>query len=415
MATRRYVANAVNRYQIDAYTIAGPVAGASTYTIVCNGKTFTYVAATAVAATEAAALIAAFAAQSNILELLDTTATNPSGGICTFTANEVGVPFTFTFGVSGGGTFAGSTTTTNSGQSVFDLADNWSGSISAADDLVIDKPDINILYRLDQLTTSLTSFTVAGTFNGELGLPFQNDADYPEYRPQFAVLVCPLVIIGLGDGSGPSRCYIRTNAGAATTVHVWKTGSSNDDYPACMLHHTSGGSNSFAKVRVVDGTVGIALLPDQVATCTLLEIGDDNTNPTVRGGVGCTVTNMNVSSGTVNLVTSPTGTTNIIGGATVTVDKGGAATLIEVIDGTLYLGGTVAFTVTDLTVGPDGTLDLSYGTGAVTFTNGIKVYNGYTIIDPLNRMASSTIIKPQQCRISDGTLTTSKGINWTKS
>lgn len=182
MSTRRYVANAVNRFQIDTYTIAGPVAGASTYTFVCNGKTFTYVAASAVAATEAAALVAAFAQQSNILELLDVTALNPSGGICTFTANNVGVPQTFTYGVSGGGTFAGSTTTTNSGKSVFDFADNWSGAISAADDLVIDKPDTDILYRLDQLTTSLTSFTVVGTFNGQLGLPFQNDADYPEYR-----------------------------------------------------------------------------------------------------------------------------------------------------------------------------------------------------------------------------------------
>ncbi len=415
MSTRRYTGNAVNVFQIDTRTIASPTGGASTYTIVCNGKTFTYVAVTSTAATEAASLVAAFQAQANILELLDVTAANPSGAICTFTANNVGVPFTFSFNVSGGGTFAGSTTTANSGESVFDLADNWSGAISSSDDLVVDKPDTDILYRLDQLTTSLTSFTVAGTFNGQLGLPFQNGADYPEYRPAFAVLVCPLVIVGLGEGDGPSRCYIQTNAGAATTVHIWKTGSSNDDFPACMIHHTSGGSNSFAKVRIVDGSVGIALLPDQVATVTLLEIGDETTNPTVLCGLQCAVTGMNVSSGTVNMVTSPTGTTNIIGGATVNIDKGGAATLIEVIDGTLTLGGTVAFTVTDLTVGTDGTLDLSYGTGVVTVTNGIKVYNGYTIIDPLNRLASSTIIIPQQCRISDGTLTTSKGITWTKS
>jgi len=415
MAKVRFIGNAINRKQVDTYTIASPSSGLSVYTIICNGKTFSYTAASAVAATEATALMTAFNEQTNILELLDAIADDNSASI-TFTARDEGVPFTFTYGVTGGGTFNGSTTTTNSGKSVFDLADNWSATINVADDLILDKPDTDIFYRLDQLTTALTSFTIDMAFNGQLGLPFQNQADYYEYRATYCKLNCPLVIIGTGTGQGPSRAYIWTNAGAATAVYVYNTGASLDDYPVVMLKHTSGGSNSFSVVRVVEGSVGIALLADETSTVTLLQVGDDNTNPSVRCGTGCTVAGLTISSGTVDMVNSPTGTTNITGGATVTINKGGAATLMEVIDGTLSLGGAGNFTITNLTVGENGVLDLSYGYGTVTVTNAIKVYKGFTIIDPLNRLASSTQFAPQQCNfLTDGTYTAPPSLTWTKS
>lgn len=415
MAKIRFTGNAINRKQVDTYTIASPAAGSSVYTITCNGKAFSYTAGSAVAATEATALVAAFNAQTNILELLDAIADDDSASV-TFTARDEGVPFTFSYGVTGGGTFNGSTTTTNSGKSVFDLADNWSATINASDDLFLDKPDVDIFYRLDQLSTALTSFTIDMAYNGQLGLPFQNGADYPEYRANYCKLNCPLIIIGIGTGQGPSRAYIWTNAGAATAVYVYNTGSSLDDYPAVMLKHTSGGSNSFSLVRVVEGSVGIALLADETSTVTLLQVGDVNTNPTVRCGIGCDVTGLTISSGTVDMVTSPTGTTNITGGATVTINKGGTATLMEVIDGTLYLGGAGNFTITNLTIGENGTLDLSYGYGTVTVTNAIKLHKGFTIIDPLNRLASSTQFAPQQCNfLTDGTYTAPPSLTWTKS
>lgn len=415
MATVRYTGNAVRRKQVDTYTVASPTSGASTYTVVCNGKTFTYVAASNVAADVAAALVAAYQAQTNILELLDAVA-DVNGAIVTFTSIQDGYPFTFTESVSGGGTWSGSTTTTNSGSGVFDLADNWSAAISSSDDLVIEKPNTDIQFRLTSLTTSLTSFTIRGTFTGQLGLPIQNSADYPEYRGCYAKLVCPLYIIGIGEGNGPSRCYIESNAGAAASVVVHKTGSSNDSYPACMLKHTSGGSNSFSSIRVVDGDVGIALLAGEVATVTLLTVGDNGTTPTVSAGVGATIATATINGGEVHLVTTPATALTINGGASVYITNGGGSTAVSVLDGSLELGGTgSSLTLTDLTIGSNGTLDLSHGQGTVNVTNGIKMYTGATLIDPLNRLASSTVINPQQCTIDDLNLTTAKGITWTKS
>ena len=415
MATVRYTGNAVRRKQVDTYTVASPTSGASTYTVVCNGKTFTYVAASNVAADVAAALVSAYQAQTNILELLDAVA-DVNGAIVTFTSIQDGYPFTFTESVSGGGTWNGSTTTTNSGSGVFDLADNWSAVISSSDDLVVEKPNTDIQFRLTSLTTSLTSFTIRGTFTGQLGLPIQNSADYPEYRGCYAKLVCPLYIIGIGEGNGPSRCYIESNAGAAASVVVHKTGSSNDSYPACMLKHTSGGSNSFSSIRVIDGDVGIALLAGEVATVTLLTVGDNGTTPTVSAGVGATIATATINGGEVHLVTTPATALTINGGASVYITNGGGSTAVSVLDGSLELGGTgSSLTLTDLTIGSNGTLDLSHGQGTVTVTNGIKMYTGATLIDPLNRLASSTVINPQQCTIDDLSLTTAKGITWTKS
>lgn len=415
MATVRYTGNSINQKQTDVYTVASPASGLSTYTITVNGKAFVYVAASAVAADVATALVAAYGQATDIKETQDSPAT-VSGADVTFQSPTAGVPFTNSYGVTGGGTFNGSTTVANSGSGVFDTAANWSATINAADDLVLEKPGIDIGYRLDQLSTSLTSFTMRSTFTGSLGLPIQNPADYPEYRGCYAKIVAPLIVIGLGEGGGCSRAYIETNAGAATKVIIYNTGSSSDDYPTVMLKHTAGGSNSFSIIRIVDGSVGIALLPGEASTVTLLEIGDDNTSPAVFVGVGAAVATMKISSGSCELVTTPSTLTNIIGGADVNIVNGGAATTIEVIEGSLILGGNgTAFTITNLTVGGDGILDLSRGNGAITVTNGILVYSGARIIDPLNRLVTATIIKPQQCQMSDTQYVGAAGITWAKS
>lgn len=415
MANIRYVGNSVNRKQTDVYTVASPSSGASIYTVTVNGKVYSYTAASSVAADVAQALADDYNSQFDILELPDSPAT-VSGAAVSFTSKEAGVPFTNTYGVTGGGTFNGTTTISNSGKGVLDTAANWSAAISAADNLIVDLPNINIQFRLTSLTTALTSFVLAGTFNGELGLPIINTAGYPEYRGCYASLAATTFLIGQGDGPGCSRAYINGNAGAAMTVVVYKTGSSQDEYPTVMLKHTSGGSNSFAVVRIVDGSVGIALLPDETATVTSLLIGGDGTNPSVFTGVGCTVASMSIESGSIVMSATPGTSTLITGGASVTVVRGGAATTINVDDGTLVLGGSgSSFTITNLTVGEGGTLDLSQGQGAITVTNGVIVYPGATIIDPLDRLVATTVFNAPTGRLGDWTYIGKPGITFTKS
>jgi hypothetical protein len=59
-------------------------------------------------------------------------------------------------------------------------------------------------------------------------------------------------------------------------------------------------------------------------------------------------------------------------------------------------------------------LDLSRGTGAITFTNGISVDEGGTIYDPLNRMATNTDITPVRCTVDDVHVINGVGRTWRK-
>jgi len=415
MATVRYTGNSQIKTQLDTVTVVSPVSGSSVYTVTVNGKVHSYTAQSSVAATVAEALAADIAADQNIKELGDSPAAYVSGADVLFTANNPGQPFTNAYAqtTGGGGTWNSTATTSNSGPGVFDAAANWTSTPGIGDALVLSIPNVIIGWRLDQITAAIASFTMMSSFNGQLGLPIQNTLNYPEYRGCYAKLACPLFVIGVGDGLGCSRAYIEANPGSAAVVIVYNTGASQDGYPTVMIKHTAGGGNSFSSVRVVDGSVGIALLPAETSTVTLLTVGDDNTNPTVSCGVGVSLTTLNISSGTVNLVTSASGATSIVGGATLNIANGGAMTSLSVDNGTCVLGGTGNFTITDLAVGGTGTLDLSKGTGTVTVTNGIVLYAGFTIIDPLGRLASSTVLKPQKCLISDGTYTHPNGKTFT--
>lgn len=417
MSIVRYTANSQFANQIDAYVVASPLSGTTNIAVVCNGKTFNYPAVSSVAADVATAFATAFNQQENIRELLDFPVTS-SGANVYFTSSVAGKPFTMSASqtAGGGGTFNGSTTTANSGGGVFDTAANWSATINIGDALVLSIPDADINYRLDQLTTSIVSFTMRSTFSGSLGLPIQSEGGYPEYRACYAKLVCPLYLIGVGDGPGCSRAYIESNAGAAAKVVVFKTGSSQDQYNTVLLKHTAGGSNSFSEIRVHDGSVGVALLPGEASTVTLLNIGGDSTSPDVDCGVGVTLTTLTISSGDCTLVSSASGTTKITGGAAVHIANGGNATAINVDAGRCDYGGDgSAYTITTLTIGEAGIFDLSQGTGAVTVTNPIVIYQGAQIIDPLNRLATGTVFSPQNGVLTDFTYDGTPGITWTKS
>lgn len=416
MATVTFTANGQNRKQVNTYVVVSPAAGSSVFSIVINGKTFEYTAQTAVAATEAAGIVAAIQAQSDIKEMLDFLASQSSANVV-LTAQEAGKPFTISStGATGGATFNGSITTANLSSADLSDADNWSAAISNNDALVIDLPNVNIQYGLTGITNTGLTLTVRATFNGELGLPIINTNGYPEYRGCYCSLKATSFVVGLGAGPGPQRCYLNGDAAASMDVTVYKTGSSQDDYPACMIKHTSGGGNLFGTVRVVDGSVGIALIPSEVATVTNLLIGGDGTSPTVRAGNGASITTVKIESGTLELTSTPSGTTTVTGGATVIIGNGGTASAINVDNGTVYFGGNgTASTLTDLTVGEAGVINFSTGTGNVTITNGIVIYQGAQIIDPLGRLVTGTVFKPQNGVMADYNYKGPPGKTWTMS
>jgi hypothetical protein len=406
MARLRYTGNAQRYTQEDVRTVTTPATG-DDLTVVVNGKTFSYELDSGNASDEETAFAEAYNEQENIGELRDATA-EADGADVHFVSNNPGQPFTFTYAGTGTTTFpAGTGSVSNGGPEVVSTTANWSGTPSAADDLTFDKPQQDVLYDLAGLAaTAFTSVTVMASFDGALGLPVQNETDYPEYRATHFSCNSPLVVVGAGEGPGPRRCNMNLISGSNTTVEVYRTAGSADDYPAANFY----GSATVTVCRVSGGEVGLAAVTGQTLTVTTLTVGGAAAQPYIRGGIGLTLANLTASGGTVELWSMPTTLCKLIEGATVRASGGGNCTTVTVDDGTLRLGGVgTAITLTNLEVGEAGVLDLSEGTGSVTVTNPIVLRPGFSIDDPLNRLAVGNVFSPESCRLDEGTYRSGPG------
>src|SRR5262245_54135951 len=134
-STLRFRGDAPAVAQVDTYTVGNPSIG-STYSITAGTKVFIYTAASTTASTVAAALVAAYTRLRAILypEFSEVTAAVSAGAVITFTADEAGNAFEFTYAAGGAGapTFSGSTTTASEGPYHWDTDENWTGGVKPA-------------------------------------------------------------------------------------------------------------------------------------------------------------------------------------------------------------------------------------------------------------------------------------------
>jgi hypothetical protein len=150
-------------------------------------------------------------------------------------------------------------------------------------------------------------------------------------------------------------------------------------------------------VNVSKGSLDVAYLAGAVATIATLNIGyisNVQADSNVRLGVGCTLTTIAKTGGTLEVNSAVTtlgqsdGTTTILAGAIGTLTMNGNGGTVEQLG-----NGTMATVILAA-----GTLDFTEGESGLTVTT-IKVYGGATLLDPNRRVTWTNPINLEQTSI----------------
>jgi hypothetical protein len=276
VATVLWIGNGANVQQQVTITVTAVATGA-VLTVTINTKAVSYTClVTDTPSTAAAALYALLSASTAPPEFQEITWTNTTN-VITATATVAGTPFAgmangLSVSGSGGGTMSASITTPNVSQSDILNPDNWlrlGANVlpQPGDDMVIANSTIPILWNIDQLTTSLNSYTRWQNFTGTIGLPEWNPNGYYEYRAKKLKLNfgsnssssgssggSPAnVILGVGQtGNGPSRERYDFGSNPVSIAAI-ESGSPADDYAITVL------GTAIQSLSVITCSVGVAM------------------------------------------------------------------------------------------------------------------------------------------------------------
>jgi hypothetical protein len=313
-----------------------------------------------------------------------------AAAVVTLTADNAGDPFTAVAAVSGGAGTIGAYTAVTANTSPNDINDtvNWSaGSVPAAtEDVYIDAGDTDhsLKWNLGALSAvTLTSLNFFGTFTGDVGLPRKNETgEHDEYLAEYLAISATTVNVNPYDGSGSGRILLNTGS-VATTVNVYNTGSPTDTDLGAFIWKGTSASNA---MRVEDGSVDVAPYGGETAN---LSGGLTINGGSVRCSSGVTLSGVTQNEGSLDTSSALAGTTTQNGGTH--VHRIGTVTALVLNSGVFGIKSKAAMTVTDLTIGPSGVLDLTDAIGLVTVTNTAVLRPGATIIDPFNRLATSFV------------------------
>lgn len=363
----------VTTVQITAYDAA------TTYGIgipASTGPTVTTIAAGSANAT-ATNLAAAWNLGTNGAPFNRVTA-SASTDTVTLTAINAGEPFTVASFVSGGAGTIGAATTSTTNQSPNDWNDavNWSTAAvpGAADTVNLDDADVDALWNLDANTAVVTAINVFGTWNASLGLPKLAAGNYWEYRPRYMTLQATTVNIGRVDGRGPNL-YMHDNSATACTWNIWGSGQNPErEVPCCLLL----GSSASNVLNQNNGSVGVAFFGGETAN---LSGGINLAGGSCVCGSGVTLSGITQTGGTLDTA-SALGVVTQSGGSH--VHRAGNITTLTLNGGTFEIRSDTALTITNLTIGETGLLDLALCTAAVTVTNTASLRPGWQINDPNN-------------------------------
>lgn len=365
--------------QVDTLTLGGTIEAGDLFKVTIGQKTLTYTAGTTVAATEAAAMAAAWNALSETLypEFAEITAAYTSGGSFTLTADEAGVPFTVILSTteSNGAaadaqTFGRTATTANAGPNVWGTPTNWTtGTVPVSTDSVyFEDSSIDCLYDLDQSAVSLTLLRISASYTGKIGLPERNAAGYDEYRETYLKVTATTLDIGRGDGDASARLKINLGTTlSAMTVHKTATGENN--LPAALLKGTNAGNT----LTAISGSVGFSIFGGEAGTISVLRCENAN----VRTGPSVTLTTVqHAGTGTLQIESACTTINKEPSSGTMIVLGSGAYTTVNVWGGTLDYQSSG--TITTLNVAGTVTFDTNPAGRTVTNAN---LYKGSTIND----------------------------------
>lgn len=285
---------------------------------------------------------------------------------------------------------------TPTGPNWFDEPENWEplGAPVAADVLVFDDPSAgDVLYGLESISAAtFAKIIVRASFeNKRIGLLDHNGL-YFEYRPLELKVQCSEWEIGLGAGSG--HALLRANCQAVqTAVQQFNSGATTDaKNKATQIRGTHVGNAA----EILGGSFGSATDPEEVSTWAIVKIGgggDDGTPPDVFLGAGCTLTDVDMDSGTLVANSAVAGTLRQEGGES-TINGTGAVAGLLLRGSALCHYNTTGALGGAPEVSGDAILDFSQDLSAKTVTNPIELFGDAgrdAIRDPFKAVASLVI------------------------
>lgn len=353
MATRRWTGAAAPVAQVQTYAFGGTWEATDLVRAAIGNKVYDFVAGSTTTATVVSNVVEAWNALSTgYPEFAEITASADTTTL-TLTGDTAGKPFVVTLTpleTGGGGADAqtiegagtattGTAATACTGPNYWDVAGNWAENSvpTTGDDAVIDGGP-SIKYGLDQNAVTLATLKIGPNFpsSSEVGLPAHTNAlspesGYPEYRDQRLKIGATLV-----DVDSQSRRLRLDLTPASTTVVVRNTGNpATASEDALDLKATTT-----ANVHVMKGVVGVNAVPGDTGTVADLNVSFRTSVPSdarVRCGAGCTLTNLDMSGGTVELKNGATTVVKTDGTLTL---EGAVGTSLKNRGGVVYLDGT---------------------------------------------------------------------------
>jgi hypothetical protein len=389
MATKVWIGAAARVARVATVTPANVNIGNSFLVTFPGGRVFTFVATAATVANAVLGLYALLTAagQDPLVQALRFTIDDPVTPTKLTITGQPGISFTNTSSASGGtATNVTAVVTAGTGPNYWDNVNNWdTGSIPAnGDTAIFDNSNVSCLYNISDTFTGLTAgvglaeLRVGRGFTGQIGLPQQDPAGYPNvgYRPTYLEVAAVLINIGAGSGSGSGRIKL-DNKTQATTMTVYATGQPLDS-EAVLFKGT--GANV---VNILGGSLGVAALPGESSTLTTFRstAASANQPPSYRIGAGTTLTTLTHVDGTgivqcaITTVTKSGGTLTLTGTGAVTTLTNEAGTVIDQSSGT----------ITTLTNGNGGVYRFDSDTRPKTVTNA-NFYGGCEVNDHGSRV-----------------------------
>ena len=352
--------------QVRTFTITAAGAGTEVWTFTYTDDdgttaTVTYTEDGSPTTTEiATGLFNAWNASTNPL-IASITATNPSAGVCTLTADTAGVPFTVTLAASGTGTDTETATTANVGNNDYSTPRNWQLDLApvATNDALFIAGSVSAKYGLNQSSVAIADFRVFTGCSSQFGritdgLPhyLRIDPDLFDYR-----------------GNGTLGLFDIGSANISPTI-------SAQGSPTGTGYHTVylKGSN-IATLLISKGNVGVAVFDADTATVATIRTTYETTQASdvaLTIGTGVTLTTLEQGGGTCTLKAAAT-TVTTAANCTLTTEGGGAITTLN-LQGTAYLNSTGTIT----TLNAWGTVDFRKSRVARTVTT-LNVKAGATI------------------------------------
>lgn len=425
MATRTWIGNAFNVFDVWTITVADTWATGDTVTLDIGGNQLVVtVGASDTATTDVAQAISDAINASSALDGTGTTdATSNVGGqeinefteitatisgsVVTITANTAGKPIglSVTETTAGDGTASESNATPATGKNFFDNAENWLEEAVPVDgdDVVFDRGNVDCLYNIDQNAVTPASITITSGYTGKIGLPVINvdnsNKPYAEYRSRKLKLCASgdstntAVNIGQGEGNGSQRLLLDFNTGQVTG-NIHKTGQAPGDGSAPLQ---ICGSHASTTWQVVRGNVAFAPLAGEVCTLATLKMAyvtNQASDARVYCGSGCTLGTVDKEGGILE-TNSAIGTSLTNSAGETTLNGTGAVAQLTIDGGTVFyntsgtLGGNTV-------VSQAGVLDFSRDTRSKTVTNPIEVYGDKAkLIDP-HKVTGAIVIDMNQ-------------------